>query len=353
MNLKVGIVGLPNAGKSTLFNALVVKPKAKIDQHPFTTIEKNIGLVTVPDSLLFELAKIENIAKVTPVEITFIDIAGLIKGAHQGEGLGNRFLHHIREVDLILHLARFFENKSIPHVHPKIDPEEDIEIVEQELILADLESLDKKLKKTKVDQKKQVFIKKVMGQLDQGVPARNLSLDKEEQDLLKKLQLLSSKPQVFIANIGEEEINKPPKKIKGNPVLSFCAKLESELSELPWVEQQQFLKTYGLKHSAKENVIKTCYQALDIISFYTIAKRNEAKAWSLKKDSSAIQGAEKIHTDFAKRFIKVEVINAHKLISSGSWEKAIQQGAVEMKGKDYLIQNQDVVEFKVGGKTSH
>lgn len=349
MSLKVGIVGLPNAGKSTLFNALVTKPKAGVGQHPFTTIEKNIGLVTVPDSLLFELAKIENIAKVTPVTITFIDIAGLIKNAHQGEGLGNQFLHHIREVDLVLHLARFFEDKSIPHIHPKIDPEEDIEIIEQELILADLESLDKKLKKTKVDQKEQVFIKKIISQLDKGIPARNLSFNEEELNLIKKLSLLSFKTQIIVANIGEKDINKPAKQIKGKSVLSICAKLESDLSELPWVEQQQFLKTYGLKKSAKENIIKTCYQALDIISFYTIAKKNEAKAWTLKKDSSAIQAAEKVHTDFAKRFIKAEIINIDKLISIGSWEKALQQGAIGIKGKDYLIQNQDVVEFKVGG----
>lgn len=355
MALKIGIVGLPNAGKSTLFNALVTKPKAGVGKHPFTTIEKNIGVVNVPDNILFQLAKIENIAKVTPATITFIDIAGLIKDAHQGEGLGNQFLHHIREVDLILHLVRFFQDTSVPHVHPKIDPEDDIEIVRQELILADLQTLQKRLEKkpsSKTDQKlykrQTAVIQQLIKKLDQGIPAREINLSNEEKNLIKDLNLLTIKPELIIANISETELKSPQKTINQKPVLSVCAKLESELADLPWVEQQQFFKTYGLKKSAKENIIKACYKALDTITFYTIAKKTEARAWPIAKETKAVEAAAKIHTDFAKHFIKAEVINADHLISIGSWEKALSKGAISIKGKNYLVKNGDVIEFKVG-----
>ncbi|MCX7880972.1 MAG: redox-regulated ATPase YchF [Patescibacteria group bacterium] len=350
--LKVGIVGLPNAGKSTLFNALVVKPKASTAPYPFTTIEKNTGAVTVPDELLFQLAKIENISKVTPTTITFIDIAGLIKGASVGEGLGNQFLHHIREVDLILHLLRFFKNPDIPHIHPHIDPEEDAEIVNEELLLADLQSLEKKITKEKIIAEEKQILKKLIDSLNQGKMAYQVAIEDKKKDFFQSLNLLTAKKQLYVANIDEKDLKNPPKTFKGKPILSICAKLEADLAELPWVEQQRFLKEYGLSKSAKENIILESYRALEIITFYTIAKRTEAKAWPLKKGAKAIEAAAKIHTDFAKHFVKVETINAEELIKIGSWQKAHQEGKIILAGKDYLLKDKDVLEFKVAMKSS-
>jgi len=355
--LKVGIVGLPNAGKSTLFNALIDKPKAAVAPHPFTTIDKNIGVVNVPDEILFQLAKLENISKVTPATITFIDIAGLIKDAHLGEGLGNQFLHHIREVDLILHLVRFFKDEKVAHVHVKIDPEEDLAVVNEELMLADLQSLEKKLKLEKISQEEREIIKKLIDQLNQARPSQPNPTEavgkgwlESEESYVKSLNLLSLKKQLLLANVGEEEIQEPQKQIKGQPVLSVCCQLEAELNDLPYVEQQQFLKDVGLERSLKEKIIKESYQALDIITFYTIAKRAEARAWILKKGTNAFSAAGKIHTDFAKNFVKVEAINAQELIGLGGWHQAHQAGKINLHGKDYLVQNQDVLEFKVGVK---
>lgn len=350
MSLKIGIVGLPNAGKSTLFNALVEKPKAGVAAHPFTTIDKNIGVVEVPDETLFKLAKIENIGKVTPASITFVDIAGLIKGAHKGEGLGNQFLHHIREVDLILHVVRFFKNESIPHVHSKIDPAEDVEVVDEELLLADLQSLEKKVEKEKTTPEERAMLRIVIDKLNQGIPASDLKLEDKEMNFVKGLNLLTSKKQLLLANIDEDKMVQPAKKIAGSEVLSVSAKFEAELHEYPWVEQQKMLKDLGLKTTAKEEVIKAAYRELDAITFYTIAKRKEAKAWPLKKGSSALEAAGKIHTDFAKHFVKVEAINAQELIKIGSWHKAHELGKVLIHGKDYEVKNQDVLEFKVALK---
>src|SRR3989344_5703855 len=203
--LKIGIVGLPNAGKSTLFNALVTKPKAGVAAHPFTTIDKNIGVVEVPDDTLFQLAKIENIGKVTSATITFVDIAGLIKGAHQGEGLGNQFLHYIREVDLILHVVRFFKNESVPHVHSKVDPEEDVAIVNEELLLADLQTIERRLEKEKVTPEERAVLRIVVDKLNQGVPASQIKLEDKDMIFVKLLSLLTLKKQLLLANIDEDE----------------------------------------------------------------------------------------------------------------------------------------------------
>jgi len=348
MKLSIGIVGLPNAGKSTLFNALIEKPKAVVAAHPFTTIDKNIGVVNVPDDTLFQLAKIEKIDKVTSTTITFVDIAGLIKGANLGEGLGNQFLHHIREVDLILHLVRFFKDEKISHVHSKIDPEEDIAIVNEELLLADLQTVEKKLKQEKITPEERMILKKCFDQLNQGVSVSHLTLNEKEKEFVDSLNLLTGKKQLIIANIGEEEIINPVKQINGQEVLSVCAKLEAELNELPWIEQQKFLKDVGLKISLKEKIIKESYRALDIIAFYTIAKRTEARAWTLPQGRTAIEAAAKIHTDFAKNFIKVEVINADELIKIGGWHEAHRLGKIILHGKDYVMKDREVVEFKIG-----
>ena len=341
---------MPNAGKSTLFNALITKPKASVGKHPFTTIDKNIGVVDVPNKTLFELAKIENIAKVTPTTVTFIDIAGLIKGAHSGEGLGNQFLHHIREVDLIFHLVRFFRDETVPHVHQQVDPEEDIEIVNEELMLADLQMLENRLQKEKITPEEKEVTKKIILELNRGLPASQIPFNDKEKEVVKQFNLLTLKKQLVVANIDEEDINKPPKEIKGKTVLSISAKLESELSELPWVEQQQFLKDYQIKKTAKENIILAAYQALDIVTFYTIAKRTEARAWTIKKGSTALVASGKIHTDFVKNFIKAEVINVQELIKIGSWQQAHHLGKIILHGKEYIVQDQDVLEIKAGVK---
>lgn len=357
MKLSIGIVGLPNAGKSTLFNALIDKPKAAVAAHPFTTIDKNIGAVNVPDDTLFQLAKIEKIDKATPTTITFVDIAGLIKGANQGEGLGNQFLHHIREVDLILHVVRFFKDDKVSHIHSTIDPEDDVAVINEELALSDLTLLEKRLTKEKVTPEEKELIKKLINHLNTAPPGKPRTteavvpgLSDSEKVLLKSLNLLSLKPQLIIANIGEEEINDPSKKINGEEVLSVCAKLEAELNELPWVEQQKFLKDVGLKKSLKEKIIKESYQALEIITFYTIAKRTEARAWTLRRGSTTLEAAAKIHTDFAKNFVKVEVINADELIKLDGWPQAHRLGKIILHGKDYLVNDKDVLEIKAGVK---
>jgi len=347
MKFSIGIVGLPNVGKSTLFNALIEKPKAVVAAHPFTTIDKNIGVVNVPDDTLFQLAKVEKIDKVTPTTITFVDIAGLIKGANLGEGLGNQFLHHIREVDLILHLVRFFQDEKVSHVHGKINPEEDIAIVNEELLLADLQIMERKLKQEKITPEERIILKKCFDQLNQGVSFSHLTLNEKEKEFVTSLNLLIGKKQLVIANIGEEEITSPAKQINDQEVLSVCAQLEAELNELPWVEQQKFIKDVGMNISFKEKIIKESYRALDIITFYTIAKRTEARAWTLAKGKTAIDAAGKIHTDFAKNFIKVEVINAKDLIQIGGWNEAHRLGKIILHGKDYKMKDGEVVEFKV------
>lgn len=347
----MGIVGLPNAGKSTLFNALVTKPSAKVAAFPFTTLDKNIGMVNVPDETLYELAVKEGIEKVTPATITFVDIAGLIKGAHEGEGLGNQFLHHIREVDLILHAVRFFHDENVPHVHQKIDPEDDVEIVNNELLLSDIATLEKRLQDKKIGSKEKQVLQKYIEKLNQGVLARDVGSTDEERGIIVSLNLLTIKKQLLVANVGEEELASSSKEVKGKPIVSICARLEAELAEFPWTEQQKMLKELGLpKERAKEKIILEAYKALDLVTFYTIAKRKEARAWPVPKGATALSAAGKVHSDFAKHFVKVEAINVLDLLKIGSWHKAHELGKIALHGRDYIVQNQDVLEFKVALK---
>ena len=346
--LKVGIVGLPNAGKSTLFNALVEKPQAKTEPRPFTTIEKNAGVVNVPDETLVELAKLHNIPKITYAQIEFVDIAGLIKGAHQGEGLGNEFLGHIKEVDLILHVLRYFKDESVPHIHTRIDPEEDFQIVNEELLLKDIETVEKRLKKKKISQEEKVFLQKLLDHLDKGRMVKEFPFTKEQMEMVAELFLLTMKDQVVVANIGEEGIGKKLERINGFEVIPISAKLEAELSLLPWVERRKFMKEVGLKESAKNRIIRACYERLGMTTFYTIAKGKEARAWSIEKGTTVWEAAGEIHSDFQKNFIKAFVIPAKELFKIGSWQKALEQGKIQIVGRDYVVKEGDVVEIKVG-----
>lgn len=346
--LKIGIVGLPNAGKSTLFNALVEKPQAKAEPRPFTTIDKNAGVVNVPDETLVELAKLHDIKDIVYAQVEFVDIAGLIKGAHQGEGLGNEFLGHIKEVDLILHVLRYFKDETVPHIHPKIDPEEDYHIVNEELILKDIETVEKRLKNKKISQEEKEFLQRLLKHLDQGKMAKEFNFSKEEKEMVKELFLLTMKEQVVVANIGEEDIGKKIEKINGVEPIPVSAKLEAELSLLPWVEKRKFMKEVGLKESAKRKIIRACYEKLGNITFYTIAGGKQARAWSIEKGSTAWEAAGEIHSDFQKYFIKAFVIPAKELIKIGSWQKALDQGKIQIVGRDYVVKDGDVIEVKAG-----
>ena len=346
--LKVGIVGLPNAGKSTLFNALVEKPQARTEPRPFTTIDKNAGVVKVPDETLVELAKLHNIGKITYATIEFVDIAGLIKGAHQGEGLGNEFLGHIKEVDLILHVLRYFKDERVPHVHQKIDPEEDYAIVNQELILKDMETVEKRMKRKKVSAEEKEFLKKLLEHLDKGKFAKDYPFSKKEREWVEALFLLTLKPQVVVGNIGEEDIGKDLGRVNGEKVIPVCARLEAELSSLPWTEKRAFMKEVGLKESAKRKLIRVCYERLGLITFYTVAKGSEARAWSVEKGTSIWEAAGKIHSDFQRHFVKAFVIKAPELLKIGTFQKAVEEGKVKVVGREYIVEEGDVIEIKAG-----
>lgn len=348
MKLSVGIVGLPNAGKSTLFNALIKRQQARTGKHPFTTIEPNKGVVSIPDNRLSEIASLTGIKKQTPASIEFVDIAGLVKGANLGEGLGNQFLGHIREVNVILHVIRGFSDPTVPHVHQSIDPYDDYKIINTELLLSDLGSIEKALLEHKKDQKLVVFLKKLQKALNEEVSVFNLNFSQEEKEYLVQFPLLWAKPQVIISNVDEKDVSKTPKKLNNIEIIPICAKLEEDLAPLPWVEKQQYLKAFNLPEPALEKVIKKCFEKLNLIIFYTIAKGKEARAWPVPKDTTAHQAAGKVHTDFAKKFIKANIISYAEFLKIGSWEKAKEQGSIKIEGRDYVMKDGDIVEFKIG-----
>ena len=361
--MKIGIVGLPNVGKSTLFNA-VTNAGAQSANYPFCTIEPNIGVVSVPDKRLDELAKIYEPDKYTPATIEFVDIAGLVKGASKGEGLGNKFLSNIREVDAIVHVVRCFENDDIVHVEASVNPKRDVEIINLELILSDIEILDRRIDKTKkmikADKKYQAeceFLERVKAELDAGKSARSVECTDEEKEILESINLLSSKPIIYAANVDERsfkngiENNKYIKdvesiaKSEGAIVLPICAEIESEISEMEKEEKQIFLEDMGLNESGLDRLICACYDLLGLISFLTAGKQ-EVRAWTISKGTKAPQAAGKIHTDFERGFIKAEVISYDDLISCGSLAKAKEKGLLRLEGKEYVMQDGDVVLFR-------
>ncbi len=357
MNLKIGIVGLPNAGKSTLFNALLKKQVAFAASYPFATIEPNIGVVPVPDERLEVIAKLVKTSKIVPATVEFVDIAGLVAGASKGEGLGNKFLAHIREVHLICHVLRFFDDKTVTHVAGEIDPIRDLEIVDTELILADLETLGKqqepRMNALKEDIRRFEIIKKLKTGLGQGQKADQVIGDPDEIFLIRDLQLLTLKPVLYTFNMSEQEIAakiKPDFKnfhLQEEDVVEISAKIESELASLSEDEQKAYLKELGLAKSGLERLIKKAYTKLNLISYLT-GGEIEARAWTITNGTKAPQAAGVIHTDFEKHFIKAEVISYAEFVRYGGWGKAREEGKVRLEGKDYLMKDGDVVDFKIG-----
>ncbi len=342
MNLKIGIVGLPNAGKSTLFNALLKRQVAEAANYPFTTIEPNIGVVPVPDERLAKLAEIveqeEGVKPpLVPAIVEFVDIAGLVKGASEGQGLGNKFLSHIREVDIICNVVRSFPDPDVVHVAGTIDPKRDRETIETELILADLQTLEKQVEpRGKKDPRWDVIVKLKEG-LDRGKPAREVVGD--EKGLVRDLHLLSMKPILLVENVSEDQL--------GGEGFKISAKVEAELASLTQEEQKEYLKSLGLAASGLDRLIQKAYEMLGLMSFLTCGVK-EVRAWTIERGTLAPQGAGVIHTDFEKKFIKADVISYEAFIAIGGWKKAREVGKVRSEGKVYVVQDGDVIEFKVG-----
>ncbi len=360
--MKIGVVGLPNVGKSTLFNA-ITEAGAESANYPFCTIEPNVGVVDVKDERLEVLGKMYNTKKITPASIEFVDIAGLVKGASQGEGLGNKFLSHIREVDAICHVVRCFDDPNIINVNDSVDPIRDIEIINLELILADLETVskryDKLFKLARVGEKQSEqelnVLKKLKTALEKGENARTVVLDEEEQKIANSFFLLTTKPVIYCANISEKDIGKDDNeyvlkvkeyaKKENAETIALCAKIEEELTKLDKDEREMFKAELGIKESGLDKLVKAGYSLLGLMSYLT-AGETEVRAWTIKKGTKAPQAAGKIHTDFERGFIKAEVVKYQDLVDAGSYLKAKENGKVRIEGKDYVVCDGDVMLFR-------
>lgn len=351
MKLSIGIVGLPNVGKSTLFNALLKKQVAQAANYPFCTIEPNVGVVEVPDERLAVLAQVVNTKKIVPAIVEFYDIAGLVAGASTGEGLGNKFLSHIREVSAIIHVVRVFDDKDVVHVASIPKPEEDIKTIETELILSDLQTLEKQNEPRGKISKEQVFLWEAVQilkkELNNGKLAQKVELSEEQKQAMSGLNLLTNKPIIYAYNVSENQILQKPNIQLLEPNVIISAKIESELSNLLPEEQKEYLTSLGLPESGLDRLIKKAYETLGLISFLT-AGEIEAKAWTIKKGTLAPQAAGTIHTDFEKKFIKADIANYNDFVSNNGWLKCRELGKVRSEGKDYVMQDGDVVEFKIG-----
>jgi len=361
--LSCGIVGLPNVGKSTLFNA-ITQAGAESANYPFCTIDPNVGVVEVPDERLHKLAEIVSPQRIVPTAFEFVDIAGLVKGASQGEGLGNKFLSHIREVDAIAHVVRCFDDENITHVSGKVDPISDMETINLELILADIETVEKRLERTRKNMKsgdkkyamEAELLERLKETLYANKPARSLEVNDEERLVLRELHLLTSKPVLYAANVSEEEAADPDRnpnvqKVReraaqeGAEVVAISAKVEAEIAELDGEDKALFLAELGLAESGLNRLIRAAYKLLGLTTYFT-AGEQEVRAWTIRRGTKAPQAAGVIHSDFERGFIRAEVVSYEDLVAAGSMAAAREKGLLRLEGKDYVVQDGDVMHFR-------
>ena len=362
MGLQIGIVGLPNVGKSTLFNALT-RANAAVASYPFTTIDCNVGVAEVPDQRLWDIAAMVKPERVVPTTIEFVDIAGLVKGASKGEGLGNQFLGHIRNVDAIVMVVRCFHDSHIPHVTAEISPQEDIEVVDLELLLADLATVERRLGKVRSTAKGRpkeyaaelAFLERLHHHLEVGKKAVSLEVTEAEAKLLKGLNLLTAKPRLYVANIGEEDLPEGGElaqavaqvaAAEGAEVVPICAQVEMELADWDPEEAAAYRAEIGLKESGLHKLVKAAYRLLNLITFFTTTGGKEVRAWTLLRGTLAPQAAGKVHSDMERGFIRAEVVSYEDLMASGSFAAVKERGLLHLEGKEYIVQDGDVIHFR-------
>jgi GTP-binding protein YchF len=354
MSFSIGIVGLPNVGKSTLFNALTRSKQALAANYPFATIDPNVGVVEVPDARLSALTQTSGSAKTIPTTIEFIDIAGIVKGASEGEGLGNKFLSHIREVDAIAQVVRAFSDDNIIHVHNRVDPKDDAAIINTELALADLQTVEKRLENAKRMMKgvgakeygpQAELFQRVNDHLQQGLPARELSYTDEEMVLMRDLHLLTMKPMLYVVNV-DEGANNVPKISEAAAQIEISAKIEAEVADLSPEEAAAFLKELGITQTGLDKLIVAGYKLLNLVTYFTSGPE-ETRAWTVKENTTAPNAAGVIHTDFIKGFVKADVINWKDFVDNGGWSKVKETGKLRLEGKDYIVKDGDVCYFHI------